>query len=156
MRMQKIGHIAAALALVAGFIYLAAAPKDDAAMAEFKGKAAAFIRSEKQSAPLRDVLGRRGDRICIKHDGKGGMEINLYEYKVLTVMKGRDDITVDGKSYTFTAHRDCFPFAAATFGKEAGNIVIGDTKEKSAKPKQKKKAAPAPEKKKPVQRSYGY
>jgi hypothetical protein len=168
--MKKLGHIIAAVVLAAGVIYLVAAQKDDAQMIAFKQSAAAFIRSEKQSTSLREVLGRGGDRICAKYDGTGNMEITLQDYKVLTVMKGRRDIIVDGRRWTLALGNkgkalaekgeDCFSFSTAKLSKVGSDLLLSGGGEKApaaAKPKAKKKPAPPPAKKttKPA-RSYGY
>jgi hypothetical protein len=173
MRMQKLGHIAAALALAAGVIYFVTVPKDDEKMVRFKETVATFIRSGKQSTTMRKVLGGGwGDKICVKYGVSDSMEITIQDYKVLTVMKGRRDIVVDGKSYTFIAGEnkqllaqdspDCFNYARARITKDgeilvlSGEVSTAVEKRAIEKTKQKKKPAPAPEKKKPVQRSYGY
>jgi hypothetical protein len=161
--MKKSAHIAAAIVLAAGFVYFVTVQKDDKQMIEFKAKTAAFVRGGKPSAPLRDVLGRGGDRICVKYDDSGDMEITIQDYKVLTVMKGRRDVIVDGKSYAFKVNSDCVKFGTATIGKQDGLLLIGgrsaaDAKQVTdSKPKAKKKPAPPPVKKKPAPaRNYGY
>ncbi|MEZ0262060.1 MAG: hypothetical protein ACAH80_13710 [Alphaproteobacteria bacterium] len=156
--MKKSAHIAAAVVLAAGFIYFVTVQKDDAQMVDFKAKAAAFVRSDKKSASLRDVLGRGGDKICVKYDDTDGMEITIQDYKVLTVMKGRRDVIVDGKTYAIKASSDCVKFGAAAIAKQDGTLLIGGRNAAEEKPKAapKKKSAPAPEKKKPAPRSYGY
>jgi len=160
--MKKSAHIAAALVLAAGFVYFVTVQKDDAQMAAFKAKAAVFVRSDKKSAPLREVLGRGGDKICIKYDGDDGMEITIQDYKVLTVMKGRRDVIVDGKSYAFTAKSDCVGFSGAAISKQDRTLLIGgrnitEANPVAEKPKVKKKPLPPSAKKvtKPA-RSYGY
>jgi hypothetical protein len=177
--MKKLAYILAAQLLIAGAVYLSVTPKDDAQMGAFKQAAAVFVRSGKTSAPLRDVLGRGGDRICATFDVNGRVEITIQEGKVLTVMKGRGDASIDGKSYliSFLGEKNaerthCADFAAATIrlqdpirtDDDSTYLVISDPESLGAalaraKPKSapvKKKPVPAPEKKKPVQRSYGY
>lgn len=159
--MNRLGHIAVILVLAAGFIYFVMAQKDDAQMVDFKAKAAAFVRSGKKSAPLRDVLGRGGDKICIKSGGDDSIEITIQDYKVLTVMKGRRDVIVDGKPYALTIKGDCTTFAGAVMTKQDSALLISGKTAAAVKPaaqapKQKNKPAPAPEKKKPAPRSYGY
>jgi hypothetical protein len=65
--LQYLFQAAGVTVLLGMAFYLASIQLDDTAMATFKQSLASFVKSDKQAAPVREILGADGDKICMAY-----------------------------------------------------------------------------------------